>query len=75
MKPWRVSQQYIVDGNGDVVCQWGSYTSRRRANLIASIPAMLTELKELRANLAAMSANNRLVDGTLMDSSGATDHK
>lgn len=31
---WYIEDQFIVDSKGDVICQWGSYTTRRNAELI-----------------------------------------
>lgn len=33
-KGWHIDEQYIVDEKGNVICQWGSYTSRRNAEKI-----------------------------------------
>lgn len=33
---WFIDEQYIVDSNGDVICQWGSYTKKANAKLICA---------------------------------------
>ncbi len=31
---WTLYDQYIVDGKGRPICQWGSYTTKKNARLI-----------------------------------------